>query len=216
MRLEGSFGAVGLLVLLAIADSGRRQPLLPDETAPPLEDAKCISRATLVETVRHYDFFGARADAAGNSLRQRLLVSTDYQGRQNRFTGQTDWHIEWRACFQMEAQTCRISGVVSKVNVAYTLPRWIDREAAPTALRERWDRYLTSLAVHEKGHGSIALEVARMIETELVGRTAGDCDALNTEGSRLVETVMQRGESMQREYDRATAHGSQQGAHFPF
>ncbi len=185
-------------------------PVLPFEQ-------RCTSEARLSESVNHYDFFGARADAAGSSLRQRLLVSTDYQGREKRFTGQTDWHIEWRACFEPAGLTCRIGGVSSVVKVTYTLPRWVDRPNAPPGWRDRWDRYITSLAAHEKGHGAIALEVARLIEQALVGLENNEgCEALNLASSRVVDEVMSRGEALQRDYDRVTAHGSTQGARFPF
>lgn len=220
MRVEASFSAVGLLVLLAMTDSEWRQTLLPRDAAAPApasQAAACTSETSIVENVRHYDFYGSRPEAAGSSLRQRLLVSTDYQGREKRFTGQTDWHIEWRACFETRAAGCRISGVVSTVNVTYTLPRWVDHDAAPPAFQDRWNRYSRSLSAHEKGHGAIAVEVARMIEKELVGRhDSQGCEPLNAQSSRIVDEVMLRGEGMQREYDRVTAHGSTQGALFPF
>lgn len=217
MRLEASFSAVGLLVLLSLSDSDWSRTFAHPETGSIAPDRLCRSQASLVENVHRYEFYGARAADAGTSLRQRLLVTSDYQGREKRFTGQTDWHIEWRACFEQSGTRCRIGGVVSNVNVTYTLPRWADRDLAPAQLRERWDRYMASLDRHEKGHGEIALEVARLIEASLVGRVDDDaCETLNVDSTRLVDEVMQRGEVMQREYDRSTMHGSAQGAQFPF
>ena len=56
-----------------------------------------------------------------------------------------------------------------------------------------------------------------MIDEALVGLVDNDsCDALTAEAARRVEGVMQRGENLQREYDRSTGHGSTQGAQFPF
>ena len=224
MRLETSFGAIGLVVLLTVSKGEWRGTIAPDApptagpaAAPEPQSAACTSGAVLVERTRNYEFFGARSDAAGNSLRQRLLVSTDYQGQERRFTGQTDWHIEWRACFEQTATRCTVTGVMSTVNVTYTLPRWADRDSAPPHLRARWDRYITSLVTHEKGHGRIAHEVAHLIDAELVGQSSDDgCDALNDRSLKLVEEVMTRGEAMQRDYDRATFHGTTQGAQFPF
>jgi len=218
VRLEASFSAVGLILLLSLADSELSRLFLPGREAPGSYEAqRCPSSTSLVENVRNYEFFGSRAADAGTSLRQRLLVTSDYQGRQSRFTGQTDWHIEWRACFEQQAGRCSITGVHSTVHVTYTLPRWADRDNAPPHLRDRWDRYITSLSAHEKGHGAIALEVARLIDLALVGRSGEDgCDGLNTRSVQIVDEVMQRGEAMQREYDRATRHGSAQGAQFPF
>jgi predicted secreted Zn-dependent protease len=207
---------VGLVTLLALSDVEWARFARPQTTEPsPLQT--CGSHSSMVENVRHYDFFGAREGDAASSLRQRLLVTTDYQGRQRRFTGQTDWHIEWRACFEPDVQKCRIGGVTTTVHVTYTLPRWADRDAAPPGLRDRWDRYATSLAAHEKGHGAIAQEVARLIETALVGQSDEEgCATLDSRSAAIVDEVMQRGEAMQREYDRATSHGGRQGALFPF
>jgi predicted secreted Zn-dependent protease len=218
VRLEASFSAVGLFVLLALADSELSRLFAPlPEPAEPIEMPHFHSGARLVEKVRNYQFFGARAADAGSSLRQRLLVTSDYQGRESRFTGQTDWHIEWRACFEQRAGRCAISGVQSTVHVTYTLPRWADRDSAPAHLRDRWDRYILSLSAHEKGHGAIALEVARLIEAALVGQSSEEsCDRLNADAVKIVDEVMHRGEAMQREYDRVTRHGSSQGAQFPF
>lgn len=217
MRLETSFGAVGLVVMLTFADSEWNGQVAPAEQMSAPKPGACRSSVDLVESINTYEFFGARADAAGSSLRQRLLVSTDYAGREKRFTGQTDWHIEWRPCFEVESGRCRIGGVASTVNVTYTLPKWVDRDAAPPHLRERWRRYIDGLATHEKGHGEIAREVAWQIEAALVGRvSSGGCELLNAESVPVVEEVMNRGEAMQRAYDRRTEHGGTQGASFPF
>ena len=217
MRLKTSFSAVGLFFLLTYTDSEWRAPVARLDRPQSFDAPLCTSSASIAENIRTYEFFGARAADAGTSLRQRLLVTSDYQGRERRFTGQTDWHIEWRACFEPRGSHCRIGGIVSTVNVTYTLPHWADREQAPQPLRERWDRYRLSLAAHEKGHGAIALEVARLIEAALVGRTdEASCETLNAVTSRIVDEVMTSGEAMQRDYDRATGHGSAQGALFPF
>ncbi len=216
MRIEASFSAVGLAALVAMTDSEWVSAFNAPEAPARLEVQRCRSKTSLVENVRQYDFFGAQETDAGTSLRQRLLVTSDFQGRQKRFTGQTDWHIEWRACFEQDGPACRVGAVIATVHVTYTLPRWADRDAAPQPLRERWDRYLGSLATHEKGHGAIAHDVAQLIDQTLVGRAEDSCDALNLRATTLVEEVMRRGETMQRDYDRATAHGSKQGAVFPF
>lgn len=218
MRFQASFSAVGVVALLGLSDGGWRNTIAPDaQFALTPKQGLCRSEVTLSETFQRYDFFGAQANAAGTSLRQRLLVSTDYQGQQRRFTGQTDWHIEWRACFETQGDGCRIGGVTSTVNVTYTLPRWVDQQSAPPQLRARWERYIASLTAHERGHGAIAHEVARQIETALVGLSEpAGCDVLNERSVHVVDEVMNRGELQQREYDRVTGHGTSQGAQFPF
>lgn len=217
MRLQASFGAVGIVALLALTEADWGRAVERTSADGQHGVGRCVSDVRLVETVKTYEFFGARADAASRSLRQRLLVTSDYEGREKRFTGQTDWHIEWRACFETRIGRCRISGVVSSVNVTYTLPEWVDRRFASPDLRARWDRYIASLAEHEKGHGRVAAHVAKLIDEAIVGMesTAG-CEALGQDAARVVDEVMQRGEALQRYYDRTTSHGSAQGAEFPF
>lgn len=202
---------------MTITDSEWSRALDSPQRPAVIDVTRCSSQITLNEHVKPYSFFGARADDAGQSLRQRLLVTNDFDGRPRRFTGQTDWHIEWRACYESVGNGCRIGGVVSNVQVAYTLPRWADRDSAPTGLRDRWDRYIGGLTSHEKGHGAIALKVAGLMEAELVGLADGEsCASISAQAQSIVEQVMQRGEQMQREYDRMTSHGSAQGAVFPF
>lgn len=176
----------------------------------------CTSSVKLVERTRHYDFFGARPADANADLRARLLTASDHNGRVQRFAGQADWNIEWQTCLERQPGSCRIAGIELKVNVVYTLPRWADRDWSTKEMRERWDRYAQNLAAHERGHGEIALQVARMIETDLVGAHADTCATLDTDASNRITTMMRQGEAMQNAYDRATQHGVLQGASFPF
>ena len=182
-----------------------------------LEAARCVSSAKLVERVNNYDFFGTKLTDADQSFRERLLVSSDHKGKLRRFAGQADWHIEWNTCLEPAGTGCRLTAVTSVVHVAYTLPRWADRNGASPMLQARWDRYAANLEAHEKGHGTVAMSVATLIDRELVGlQDQEDCDKVRSEAARRVESVMRQGEGMQNEYDRITEHGSTQGAIFPF
>ena len=214
--------AVGVITFLSLLDADpSRQPDVPSR-APAveidrIEPSRCSSSARLSETISHYDFFGSRAAEADKSFRQRLLVSNDFAGQTKRFAGQADWYIEWSTCLEPVGAGCRVAGVTSTVHVTYTLPRWADRDAASPALRARWDRYANNLLTHEKGHGTVALKVAHLLEKDLVGMTdLADCEAVRSEATARVDRVMRKGETMQNEYDRWTEHGGTQGAIFPF
>lgn len=178
--------------------------------------AACVSSVKLQERTRYYDFFGARPADANLDLRARLLTASDHDGRVRRFAGQADWNIEWQTCLERTPGACRIAGIELTANVLYTLPRWADRDWSTRETRARWDRYARNLAEHERGHGEIALQVANMIETELVGTSAETCAAVDAEASIRIGVIMRRGEAMQNAYDRATQHGVTQGASFPF
>ena len=218
MRVEASFGALGIFAFLMLADAGRDLQRLDSAPQPEaFAGGRCTSSINLVENISHYDFFGTRATEADQSFRQRLLVSNDFKGQTRRFAGQADWHIEWHTCVQPVGAGCRLLGVHSTVHVTYTLPRWADRNAASPALQARWDRYAGNLLAHEKGHGTVAMTVAGQLEKDLVGLVdLEDCDSVRGEAARRVDAVMRDGEAMQNEYDRQTEHGGTQGAVFPF
>lgn len=220
MRVKSSF-CTSLVVAVTVPLSygvGLAWPSEPLAAAgvPRTVPNACTSSVKLVERTRHYDFFGARPADANEDLRARLLTASDYAGRVQRFAGQADWNIEWQTCLERQPGQCRIAGVDLTVNVTYTLPRWADREWSAREMRGRWDRYARNLALHEKGHGEIALQVARMIEADLVGQGAETCAALDAEAAGRIAVLMRQGEAMQSAYDRATQHGVTQGASFPF
>jgi predicted secreted Zn-dependent protease len=217
VRLYASFGGVATFLLLAFAPADGK-PLVEKVAAHSgIEIVRCRSQARLNEHVNQYPFFGVRKEEAGQSFRKALLVSTDYAGRKKRFAGQADWNIEWRPCLEPFGAGCRIGGVDSVVNVTYTLPRWADLARGEKPMRGRWQKYAESLYQHEKGHGRIALQVAHIIEAQLVGlMDAGDCSVVNAEAARRVEAAMRTGEALQNAYDQETGHGIAQGAVFPF
>ena len=231
MRLKASFSALGVLAFLTMLhvdfgrrdvdrlDLGRPRSLQQDtgDDAGGVQLSRCRSSTQLLETIKHYDFFGTRERDADQSFRQRLLVSQDFNGLTKRFAGQADWHIEWYPCLEPRAAGCRLSGVTAIAYVTYTLPRWADRTFANAPLGRRWDRYADNLLGHERGHGVVALKIADLFEHELVGLIDMDrCEEVSAEASRRVESIIRRGEGMQNEYDRLTEHGSAQGAVFPF
>ena len=221
MRLKASFSAIAGLAVLSSAEINFDRILMPhtvtSSAVPAIAGNSCRSSTELIEQTQYYDFFGARAADADRSLRQRLLVSQDYAGRTKRFTGQADWQIEWRPCLRPVGATCRIDGVASTVKVTYTVPRWADRDLAADDLGRTWDNYAIHLLNHEKGHGQIAFQVAKMMDRELTGLVSvSGCESLKTMANAAVGRIMRRGESMQNEYDRRTGHGSLQGARFPF
>jgi predicted secreted Zn-dependent protease len=215
--LYASVGAMASLFLLAFAPAGSQPSIEKVSANNGIEIVRCRSHARLNERVNQYPFFGARTEEASRSLRDALLISTDFAGRKKRFAGQADWNIEWRPCMEPFGAGCRIGGVESVVNVTYTLPRWVDLARGEAPMRGRWQKYAESLYQHEKGHGRIALEVANLIESQIVGLTdAADCGAVNAEAARRVEQAMRAGEAMQNAYDQETGHGIAQGAVFPF
>ena len=213
-------GRIGRVLALSDSDWSRDRSRAA-RNAEPQPDAALHARArNLVEKVKPLRVL-RRARRATPAARCASACScrATTPGREKRFTGQTDWHIEWRACFEHERHGAAGSAASPPPSTSPTRCRsWADRDAAPAHLRERWDRYIVKLTAHEKGHGEIARR-GRPVDrggARRPHRSTSGCDTLNADAAAIVDEVMQRGEALQREYDRTTGHGTTQGAHFPF
>lgn len=101
----------------------------------------------------------------------------------------TTWRVHWSG-------SCKVS-----VRIDYTMPHWRDRDAAPAALREAWDRMLKNLWRHEKGHAQHGLKAAAEIEAS---HCAGD-----------PHDVTDKWIGVDKAYDEETDHGARQGVRLP-
>jgi len=106
----------------------------------------------------------------------------------------------------------RCAGFTATVTIRMTLPRWTAPEGAPDSVREAWERYSTALIQHEVGHAQFALSQA----TELHRRvkelgTSSDPDSLSVRVQAMVQQTGQEFREREREYDRLTNHGIEQG-----
>jgi len=131
---------------------------------------------TVTVNTTHYDIQGKNADQLKRQMK-RLGP--------NGFWAYTSWYIRWSG-------SCAVS-----LEIDYTYPRWTDRDSAPSRLRERWDRMLTNLTLHEEGHGQIGLDAAREIhDTQCEG-----------DPTKIIDKWVR----YEKKYDKETRHGAGQG-----
>lgn len=107
---------------------------------------------------------------------------------------------------------CRVEDLSVRLRLEVTLPEWTDAPAASHDLRQRWNRYIRALRIHEDGHVRRARQGGRMLMEALAGLEAPDCERLNDLVRREAERMMGRIRDLQRDYDRDTGHGRTQGA----
>jgi predicted secreted Zn-dependent protease len=98
----------------------------------------------------------------------------------------------------------------ARVNFTATvlMPRLINAEALSQSLRTRWQTYIAALETHEAGHVRHAYEAVPAV---LAAIRASDCANAQEAGRATVRAAA----AWDVEYDRATRHGLNQGAHFP-
>jgi len=101
-----------------------------------------------------------------------------------RFHALTKWRSNWD-------EKCRVN-----LSLEYVYPKWENRAKAPKKLRQKWDKMLKAMRVHEEIHGEHFKKASR----EVV--------AANCVGARR---IFRKWERVSRQYDNETRHGATQG-----
>ena len=148
---------VALVLTVAFAAAMALMGLGPGGSAAPTSSME-MSKAQ--ETIKYYDVRGSTIE----ELRREVYSRGPYDSTGQRFAGWAEWRIRWWFDREQVPQGCKISRAVTETDIEYTLPRWVDADNAQPELRERWDRFLEALTLHEQGHGELARALAAEIE----------------------------------------------------
>jgi predicted secreted Zn-dependent protease len=160
------------------------------------------------ETVERYDIAGTKA---GQLKRAMKRLGPREGGR--RYFAYTEWELTWTYTLDEAESGCRFASFDVRAAVTMTLPRWTPGDDASPELRERWDRFLSALETHERGHGRIATEAARSIEAAVATlEPSATCDRLEREAEATAMEKVERYRLRERQYDEETNHGRTQGA----
>jgi predicted secreted Zn-dependent protease len=136
-----------------------------------------VAQPTVSATTGYYEIQGRSAAQLKKQMARRGPKG---------FWAYTTWHVRWTG-------DCRVS-----LEVSYTFPRWTNRDGASASLRQRWDRMITNLMLHERGHEQNGRNAAREIDGS---RCAGDPMA-----------IIRKWANQDKVYDKQTKHGVTQGA----
>lgn len=161
----------------------------------------------IVERTEYYDIGGASIPALWQSMSLKGPRSNEAA-----WAGHARWEVRWTFDWRADAGGCRIETVTTDLDVVYTLPRWAGRDRADHDLRERWDRFVLALRVHEEGHGANGRRAAHRIEDALrrLGSRA-DCPGLAKAADETARRIIEEEAANDRAYDAATLHGARQG-----
>jgi predicted secreted Zn-dependent protease len=164
----------------------------------------------LTEKTNFYDLTGTTVEAVRADVRSK--GPTGQGGR--RFVGLTHTYVRYRFWYDGDEEVCRVTRVLTEVDVTFTMPRWVDRDRAPPELQAKWDRFIAALWVHERGHRDIGVAVAQDIE-----RAIADLGRLGKCGTEfrdfiqgLAKVYLDDIQPRHDKYDRETGHGRTQGA----
>jgi predicted secreted Zn-dependent protease len=111
---------------------------------------------------------------------------------------QTDWHFE----LLDSGSSCDLTSGSAGVDATITYPRWHPPVDADPAGVARWGRLMESLATHELGHITIALQGAHAIDDALdAGVSAATCPEVERLANAAASRLHRRYNRLNRRYD---------------
>jgi predicted secreted Zn-dependent protease len=157
-----------------------------------------------VNRTSYYDVSGRSMDEVVDLIDR--VGPTDHNGQ--RFQGRTDARIDWSFGFRRTAEGCEIRDVVTKLTVTMIMPRFVGSDPR---LKERFDRSVNRLFVHENGHVHNAEGSAARIDAALTAVPAAPtCKALRTQANAVAHKLFDEGAAIDVAYDELTDHGRHQ------
>jgi predicted secreted Zn-dependent protease len=159
-------------------------------------------------TINTYDVYLGNSVDLGQDLNAATPINTN--GR--KFHGYTRWDIAWKYRWKLNNGLCRIYKVSTNVDIAYTMPKAVTLPA-DQLLRERYEKYYSSLMVHEEGHGEFGVAAAAEIKKTILSMSyKGSCDKLAELANSKAHGILYKYKSLDDVYDENTLHGKTQGA----
>lgn len=151
-----------------------------------------------------------------NDIRADINAKTPVSENGRKFDAHTKWHVRWNFWWHKSSTACKITRVETKVDIQQILPKLVEDISLPETLSRKWRAYLQALIGHEDGHKSIGLSAAKEIEERLRGMAPGlTCKELESEANATAKGIIVKYARQEKEYDRRTRHGMNEGAVFP-
>jgi predicted secreted Zn-dependent protease len=160
------------------------------------------------------DYYTISGDSA-DALRQQINIRSSARENGKTYDAYTRWHVNWQYNWAKTESYCSLTAVTTNVDVTITLPKWLDHDSAPAALKKQWDHYYTALVEHENGHKDFGLKAANAIELAFSGMGRDSCSSLQRDANSTGQKILNKYTALEKQYDIDTDHGMNDGAVFP-
>lgn len=157
-------------------------------------------------TFAFLDLFVVSAEAANPNIEE----SWDYYDIKGSTITKLTLQMRFAGPISEESRRPSLSATKKKIKISgdcqvnlkltYRLPRWVNRDQAPAAVRRKWDSFYTALKRHELTHGSHFHAAAR--ET-----VAADCTGASK--------IWRKWKGVTLKYDQKTRGGYLEGVRLP-
>lgn len=158
-------------------------------------------------------------EISGNSeqqIRHNLNAKTPVLFKGKKYDAYTKWNVRWNFWWSESQNSCAISKVTVKLDVDQTLPKLIQSDSLTQSLSHQWETYYQALLEHEEGHKSLGLDAANEIEHAIKNLSAqSSCKTLESKANQLGHTIIKKYIKLEKDYDKRTNYGMNEGAIFP-
>jgi predicted secreted Zn-dependent protease len=125
----------------------------------------------------YYDVEGTTTESIFSYIEQN--GPTDGEGKRGSGLTTVVWGYEWQG--GPEVGDCLIRSMTIKAEMVVTLPRHVNPDSLPGEIRDNWDAYAESVAVHEQTHVDIYEAGAEQIRARMLEIGPQEsCDELET------------------------------------
>lgn len=159
-----------------------------------------VTRA--VDTPQYYTVHGTSLANVKAQMRQCSPVEN------GRYAAVTVSTINWQFSYTTDPTTglCKISAVSVGIHTGFLYPNWSNPNP-------EWERFMSSLKLHEQGHADLDAATANTILHDLQAMPLASCASIAAEANARANTHIARLKQANQTYDSSTGHGAAQGAH---
>ena len=185
-RFEPLFIAVLAATVLTLAcggkdDDGDSSGGSDRETSTQLSPAEPEESGIVLDTTletAHYPVEGTTTESIFSHIERN--GPTDGEGKRGSGLTSVVWGYEWQG--GPEVGECSIRSMTIKAEMVVTLPQHVNVESLPPDIRDDWDEYSGSVAIHEQTHVDIYTDGAEAIRERMLAIGSMEtCDTLEAE-----------------------------------
>lgn len=163
----------------------------------------------------HFNYYEIQGRTE-KELQQQMNASGIRGADGNSYYAYTNWYVKWNYTYDTTTVSCSIATVATIVDANYKLPKWIRNENASADLKNKWNRFIHNLELHEYGHREIGVQTAKEIERSISAlKPRASCEELRLAANSIGQQLVEKSKPTEADYDVRTRHGRTQGAIFP-
>lgn len=136
---------------------------------------------------------------------RRSLRETAREATRRNATGLHTWRLSYSYRYLQHDSFCETTDVAIELRSEITVPNWVDRAHADSALAAQWDTYITQLKGHEYTHREHSYRAAREMSRELLSLETPRCSGMRPNAQALANRILDKYRRLDEEFDAAEA-----------